>query len=74
MYFQNSFHSVKLSEEKGYPCTLSMNVYLNRKDLEEGKQQFVIRLEPDDLNAGYNIKDDREHYRLLIDDKEIDLL
>ncbi len=74
MYLENSFHSVKLSEENGYPNTLSIDVYLHRESIKNEQPVLQIQLEPDDLNAGYNIKDDKGHYTLRVNDEIVNLL
>lgn len=70
----NSFHSMKLSTDRGgYPSSLEIKVYLRRADINTVQPAFVIRYEPAEgmRREPHNIKDDVEKYKLYVDDKEI---
>lgn len=70
----NSFHSMKLSTDRGgYPSSLEIKVYLRRADVNAAQPVFMIRYEPAEgtREEGNNIKEDMEKYKLYVDDKEI---
>lgn len=70
----NSFHSMKLSTDRGgYPSSLEIKVYLRRADINTVQPAFVIRYEPAEgmRREPHNMKDDVEKYKLYVDDKEI---
>ena len=69
----NSFNNIKFATDiRGYPSSLSLNVYLTEKDFKSGKQYMNVRYEMIDLNKKSNIKDDMENYQLYIDDELIE--
>lgn len=71
---ENSFQSIMFSTDvNGYPESLDIAVYLKAEDIGEKEPEFNIRFVPDEWNAGYNIKDDVEHYQLYLDNKQITL-
>lgn len=67
----NSFTSIRLSTDiNGYPASVKINVYLNRKDLKKRKEPVCkIAFTPD--NESYNIKDNADEYHLFVDDEEV---
>ena len=70
---ENSFNNIKFATDiRGYPSSLSLNVYLTEKDFKSGKQYMNVRYEMIDLNKKSNIKDDMENYQLYIDDELIE--
>ncbi|WP_288174799.1 hypothetical protein [Sporofaciens musculi] len=70
----NSFHSVRFSTDiRGYPSELDIDVFLNRKDVEERKEPVCkIKFKTDDFSKGYNIKDNPDKFHLFLDEKEIE--
>lgn len=70
----NSFKSMIFSTDlKGYPGSLDIDVYLQKEDIGKTDSVLNIRFQPDEWNSDYNIKDDVEHYRLYVDEEQIDL-
>lgn len=68
----NSFKSMIFSTDlKGYPGSLDIDVYLRKDDIGKTEPVLQIRFQPDEWNAGYNIRDDVEHYCLYVDDEQI---
>ncbi len=71
---ENSFKSIIFSTDyNGYPESLSINVYLIKEDIGEREPEMKIDFVPEDRNAGYNIRDNAEKYRLYVDGVRIDL-
>lgn len=67
----NSFTSIRLSTDiNGYPASLKINVYLNRKDLKKRKEP-VCKIAFTTDNESYNIKDNADEYHLFVDDEEV---
>lgn len=70
----NSFKSMIFSTDlRGYPGSLDIDVYLQKEDIGKTDSVLNIRFQPDEWNSDYNIKDDVEHYRLYVDEEQIDL-
>ena len=70
----NSFKSMIFSTDfRGYPGSLDIDVYLKKEDIGKKDSVLNIRFQPDEWNADYNIRDDVEHYRLFVDEEQIDL-
>ena len=70
---ENSFNNIKFATDiRGYPSSLSLNVYLTEKDFKSGEQYMNVRYEMIDLNKKSNIKDNMENYQLYIDDELIE--
>lgn len=70
---ENSFHSLRFSTDmNGYPSGLEITVYLNRKNVEEGKPVCKIKFLANDDRGDYDIKNDEDRFRLYLDGKEID--
>lgn len=70
----NSFKSMIFSTDlRGYPGSLDIDVYLKKEDIGKKDSVLNIRFQPDEWNADYNIRDDVEHYRLYVDEEQIDL-
>lgn len=70
----NSFKSMIFSTDlKGYPGSLDIDVYLQKEDIGKTDSVLNIRFQPDEWNSDYNIRDDVEHYRLYVDEEQIDL-
>ncbi len=77
MCLQNSFESMRLSTDlNGYPERLEIRVYSRKSAVGKEDPLCLIRLEPPAEDAEmkavtdrteYNIKDDREQYRLYVD-------
>jgi hypothetical protein len=69
---ENSFHTIRFSTDvNGYPSGLSITVYLNRKDLEKGRQVCEIEFRTEEYMEDCNIKDDVEQFHLYLDGEEI---
>lgn len=69
----NSFYTIKFSTDHGYPSELDIDVFLNRKDVEERKEPVCkIQFKTDNYNENYNIKDHAEEYHLYVNNEEID--
>ena len=58
---------------RGYPGSLDIDVYLQKEDIGKTDSVLNIRFQPDEWNSDYNIRDDVEHYRLYVDEEQIDL-
>lgn len=64
----NSFRTVKLSTDvSGWPSGLEVIVYLHRYEIGRKKPEMRIRYIPPDNSAVYNIRDDGEKYRTIIE-------
>lgn len=74
MCIDNSFHSVRFSTDiRGFPASLDINVFLNRKDLEERNKPICrIEFKTDSFNENYDIKNHTDKYHLYLDGQEID--
>lgn len=72
---ENSFHSIRFSTDiNGYPSGLCITVYLNRKDLENGRQVCEIEFCTEGYMENCNIKDDVEQFHLYLDGEEIEFI
>lgn len=72
---ENSFHTIRFSTDiNGYPSGLSITVYLNRKDLEKGRQVCEIEFRTEEYMEDCNIKDDVEQFHLYLDGEEIEFI
>lgn len=72
---ENSFHSIRFSTDiNGYPSGLCITVYLNRKDLEKGRQVCEIEFCTEGYMENCNIKDDVEQFHLYLDGEEIEFI
>ena len=72
---ENSFHTIRFSTDiNGYPSGLCITVYLNRKDLEKGRQVCEIEFRTEEYMEDCNIKDDVEKFHLYLDGKEIEVI
>ncbi|MCI8667319.1 MAG: hypothetical protein HFG82_11770 [Dorea sp.] len=72
---ENSFHTIRFSTDiNGYPSGLSITVYLNRKDLEKGRQVCGIEFRTEGYMEDCNIKDDVEQFHLYLDGEEIEFI
>lgn len=72
---ENSFHTIRFSTDiNGYPSGLCITVYLNRKDLEKGRQVCEIEFRTEEYMEDCNIKDDVEKFHLYLDGEEIEFI
>lgn len=55
MYKENSFESMKFSEDEGYPTSLDMNVYTRKEDIGEKDPIMTVEYKPEEWNAEYDI-------------------
>lgn len=62
----NSFENIFFSYDKGYPNSLTADIYLSTKDLKNGNVLFRIDYVPENVNKNYNIYDNNEKYILKI--------
>ena len=64
----NSFRTVKLSTDvTGWPSMLDVTVYLHRYDIGRSEPEMRIRYIPPDNRGVYNIRDDGDKYRIIIE-------
>ena len=64
----NSFQTVKLSTDvTGWPSRLDVTVYLHRYEIGRKEPEMKIRYVPPDDGSMYNIRDDGEKYRIIIE-------
>ena len=67
---ENNFDNIKFSiDVRGYPSSLSLNVYLTEKDFQIGNQYMNVRYEMIECRKDSNIKDNPENYQIYIDDE-----
>lgn len=72
---ENSFNTIRFSTDiNGYPSGLCITVYLNRKDLEKGRQVCEIEFRTEGYMEDCNIKDDVEQFHLYLDGEEIEFI
>lgn len=65
---ENEYETIKFATDvRGYPSGLYLNVYLTRKDFENGKIYMKIKYVTQEYDQNSNIKDDIEKYQLYID-------
>lgn len=65
---ENDYETVKFATDvRGYPSDLYLNVYLTKKDFENGKIYMKIKYVPQECAQNSNIKDNIEKYQLYID-------
>lgn len=70
----NSFQSMKFSTDfNGYPRSLHINVYYHKNDITEKSPAFTVTFYPDNWDADYDIYNEAEHFKLCVDQKEIEL-
>lgn len=67
----NTFHTIKMSYDSGYPTSLTMRVYKWEDEIEGNSPVMVIDYQPNDYTKGYNIIDDPEEFELTIDGEDI---
>lgn len=64
----NSFRSVRLSTDvSGWPSRLDVTVYLHRYDIGRSEPEMRIHYIPPDEGEQYNIRDDGDKYRIIIE-------
>lgn len=64
----NSFQTVRLSTDvTGWPTMLDVTVYLHRYDIGRSEPEMRIRYIPPDNRGVYNIRDDGDKYRIIIE-------
>lgn len=64
---ENSFRSLRLSTDiEGWPEKLDIRVYLRKRDIGKDEPLMQILYEPVNDGGEYDIRDDREKYRMLI--------
>lgn len=64
----NSFRSVRLSTDvAGWPSRLDVTVYLHRYDIGRREPEMMIHYIPPDEREIYNIRDDGDKYRIIIE-------
>lgn len=65
---ENDYETIKFATDvRGYPLGLHLNVYLTKKDFENGKIYMKIRFIQKEYNQNSDIKCDKENYELYID-------
>lgn len=65
---QNAFHSMKFSTDiQGYPSSLDITVYLNRKSMESNQPVCAIEFRTKEHEEDYDIKNDAEQFQLYLD-------
>lgn len=65
---ENGYETIKFATDvRGYPSGLYLNVYLTKKDFENGNIYMKIKYITKTYNQNSNIKDDMEKYQLYID-------
>ena len=62
MYKENSFESMKFSEDEGYPTSLDMNVYTRKEDIGEKDPIMTVEYKPEEWNAEYDIVNATEQF------------
>lgn len=65
---ENSFHTIKFSNDAGYPTSLTMRVYYWEDEIEGNAPAFVIDYKPKEYGHDYNIIDNPDEYEMTIDD------
>ena len=64
----NAFRSVRLSTDVvGWPSRLDVTVYLHRYDIGRSEPEMRIHYIPPDERGQYNIRDDGDRYRMIIE-------
>ena len=67
---ENDYETIKFATDvRGYPSGLYLNVYLTKKDFENGKIYMKIKYVPKECEENSNIKDNIEKYQLYIDNE-----
>ena len=72
MYKENSFESMKFSEDEGYPTSLDMNVYTRKEDIGEKDPIMTVEYKPEEWNAEYDIVNATEQFHLYVDDEMVE--
>ena len=71
---ENAFDNIKFATDvRGYPSSLSLNVYLTKKDFENGKQYMNVRYEMINYSKTGDIRDEITNYQLYIDNELIEM-
>lgn len=68
---ENTFQTIKMSYDNGYPTSLTMRVYNWKDEIEGNSPLMVIDYQPSDYTKGYNIIDNPEEFELTIDGEDI---
>ena len=71
---ENAFDNIKFATDvRCYPSSLSLSVYLTKKDFENGNQYMNVRYEMKNDRTGGNIKDEVSNYQLYFDNELIEM-
>lgn len=69
---ENGYETIKFATDvRGYPSGLYLNVYLTKKDFENGNIYMKVKCIEEKYDENSNIKDDMENFQLYIDDNLI---
>lgn len=66
MRLNNSFKSMKFSDDYGYIQNLTMNVYFGEVEINEGQPFMIVEYRPIDETSDYNMIDNPEMYELYV--------
>lgn len=67
----NSFQSIKFSNDQGYATSLDMNVYSWKEDIEDGEPVMQVEYRPIEYGVEYDIVHDPDKFQLFVDGEEI---
>lgn len=69
---ENAFDKIKFATDvRGYPSSVSLDVYLTEKDFKIGNQYMNVRYEMIEYRKDSNIRDNSENYQIYIDNELI---